>query len=163
HARHARRLRRGRGAHRAGAAGRTQAARRARLAARARHRHRRPLRGLTPGRWCPPAPPPTDPPAPTPPNGCAQRSPPPARALRGCGTGAGRQCALAVALAAEPTRGGAWLVINDRVDLALATAARAAQLTSRSLSMRQARTLAPAAQLKLGASVHDPNEANFAC
>ena len=83
--------------------------------------------------------------------------------LRGPRTSTARQFSLAVPLAAEQTRGGAWLVINDRVDLALATAARAAQLTSRSLSMRQARTLAPAAHLKLGASVHDPNEANFAC
>lgn len=82
--------------------------------------------------------------------------------LRGPRTTAVRQFDLAVPLAAEQARGGCWLVINDRVDLALAVGARAAQLTSRSLSVRQARALAPAATLRLGASVHDANEANFA-
>jgi thiamine-phosphate diphosphorylase len=55
---------------------------------------------------------------------------------------------------------GAWLVINDRVDLALASRARGAQLTSRSLSVADARRAAPA--LALGASVHSLDEARAA-
>ena len=82
--------------------------------------------------------------------------------VRGPRTTAARQFDLAVPLAAEQQRGGAWLVVNDRVDLALAAGVRAAQLTSRSLTVRQARSLTPAASLRLGASVHDANEANFA-
>jgi thiamine-phosphate diphosphorylase len=82
--------------------------------------------------------------------------------LRGARTTAARLFDLAVPLSAEQSRGGAWLVINDRVDIALSSGARAAQLTSRSLTVRQARALAPAATLRLGASVHDANEAAFA-
>ena len=82
--------------------------------------------------------------------------------LRGPHTSTARLFHLAVPLAAEQLRGGAWLVVNDRVDLALACGARAAQLTSRSLSVRQARALAPAASLRLGASVHGAVEAGFA-
>jgi thiazole tautomerase (transcriptional regulator TenI) len=56
---------------------------------------------------------------------------------------------------------GCWLVVNDRVDVALATGARGAQLTSRSLrpddARRVARPIAPA--LRLGASVHSPDDA----
>jgi thiazole tautomerase (transcriptional regulator TenI) len=47
---------------------------------------------------------------------------------------------------------GAWLVVNDRVDVALAVRARGAQLTSASLTMADARRAAAA--LALGASVH---------
>jgi thiazole tautomerase (transcriptional regulator TenI) len=47
---------------------------------------------------------------------------------------------------------GAWLVVNDRVDVALAVRARGAQLTSSSLTMADARRAAAA--LALGASVH---------
>jgi len=82
--------------------------------------------------------------------------------LRGARTTAARLFDLGVHLAAEQSRGGAWLVVNDRVDLALALGARAAQLTSRSLTVRQARALAPAATMRLGASVHDATEAAFA-
>ena len=80
--------------------------------------------------------------------------------LRGPHTAAARLFHLAVPLAAEQLRGGAWLVVNDRVDLA--AGARAAQLTSRSLSVRQARALTPATTLRLGASVHGAVEAGFA-
>jgi len=82
--------------------------------------------------------------------------------LRGPHTPAARLFGLAVPLVAEQQRSGAWLVVNDRVDLALAAGAHAAQLTSRSLTVRQARALAPVRTLRLGASVHDANEANFA-
>lgn len=66
-------------------------------------------------------------------------------------TGA-RMQELGEALAAAQEITGAWLVVNDRVDVALAVRARAAQLTSRSLLMADARRAAPA--LALGASVH---------
>jgi thiamine-phosphate pyrophosphorylase len=50
---------------------------------------------------------------------------------------------------------GAWLVVNDRVDVAMAAEARGVQLTSRSLSVAEARGLAPAeGQMAIGASVH---------
>ena len=51
---------------------------------------------------------------------------------------------------------GAWLVVNDRVDVALAVRARGAQLTSRSLTMADARRAAAA--LVIGASVHRVSE-----
>lgn len=63
---------------------------------------------------------------------------------------------LAEGLAAAQGLTGAWLVVNDRVDVALVTRAIGAQLTSRSLSVADARTAAPT--LKLGASVHDVAE-----
>jgi len=56
------------------------------------------------------------------------------------------------ALAAAQSITGAWLVVNDRVDVALALRARGAQLTSRSLVTADARHAAPS--LALGASVH---------
>lgn len=59
---------------------------------------------------------------------------------------------LGEALAAAQSITGAWLVVNDRVDVALAVRARGAQLTSRSLLTDDARHAAPS--LALGASVH---------
>jgi thiazole tautomerase (transcriptional regulator TenI) len=59
---------------------------------------------------------------------------------------------LGEALAAAQSITGAWLVVNDRVDVALALQARGAQLTSRSLVTADARHAAPS--LRLGASVH---------
>lgn len=47
---------------------------------------------------------------------------------------------------------GSWLVVNDRVDVALVVGARGAQLTSRSLLVADARRAA--AGLRVGASVH---------
>ena len=52
---------------------------------------------------------------------------------------------------------GCWLVVNDRADVALATGARGVQLTSRSMSVRDARGVSPA--LAIGASVHEVEEA----
>lgn len=63
---------------------------------------------------------------------------------------------LGEALSAAQTITGAWLVVNDRVDLALVVKARGAQLTSRSLRVADARHAAPA--LAIGASVHDVAE-----
>ena len=60
--------------------------------------------------------------------------------------------ALAEALGAAQKITGAWLVVNDRIDVAMAVGARGAQLTSRSLTVEDARRAAP--MLALGASVH---------
>ncbi|MFL5606896.1 MAG: thiamine phosphate synthase [Gemmatimonadaceae bacterium] len=66
-------------------------------------------------------------------------------------TGARLQ-ALGEKLAVAQLVTGAWLVVNDRIDVALAVRARGAQLTSRSLTMADARRAAAA--LVIGASVH---------
>jgi thiamine-phosphate diphosphorylase len=72
--------------------------------------------------------------------------------LRASRLGGARLQELGEALAAAQKITGAWLVVNDRVDVALAVGARGAQLTSRSLAVDDARRSAPA--LSLGASVH---------
>jgi len=68
--------------------------------------------------------------------------------------------ALAEGLAAVQSLTGAWLILNDRVDVALAAGARGVQLTSRSLATRDARAVAPG--LAVGASVHDAEEGRLA-
>ncbi|MBW8770858.1 MAG: thiamine phosphate synthase [Gemmatimonadetes bacterium] len=73
---------------------------------------------------------------------------------------AARLQALAAGLEAAQAVTGAWLVVNDRLDLALACRARGAQLTSRSLRVADARRAAPA--LAVGASVHSVAEARAA-
>jgi thiamine-phosphate diphosphorylase len=70
---------------------------------------------------------------------------------------AARLHALGEALAAAQTITHAWLVVNDRVDVALVVGARGAQLTSRSLLVDDARRAAP--NIALGASVHGLQEA----
>ncbi|HEX6966369.1 MAG TPA: thiamine phosphate synthase [Gemmatimonadaceae bacterium] len=67
---------------------------------------------------------------------------------------------LADALREEQTRTGCWLVVNDRVDVALTSGARAVQLTSRSMTAADARAIAPA--LRIGASVHSIADARAA-
>ncbi|HEX7940821.1 MAG TPA: thiamine phosphate synthase [Gemmatimonadaceae bacterium] len=74
----------------------------------------------------------------------------------GRATGARLQ-ALATSLEAAQAVTGAWLVVNDRLDLAIACRARGAQLTSRSLRVADARRAAPT--LAVGASVHSLAEA----
>lgn len=80
--------------------------------------------------------------------------------LRAGRISAARLQALAGGLEAAQAVTGAWLVVNDRVDLALGTRARGAQLTSRSLRVADARRAAP--NLALGASVHSLDEAHVA-
>lgn len=70
--------------------------------------------------------------------------------------------AAALVLLQEST--GAWVIVNDRVDIALATGARAVQLTSRSLTPADARRAMGAARLAtrppaIGVSAHDAQEA----
>jgi thiazole tautomerase (transcriptional regulator TenI) len=55
---------------------------------------------------------------------------------------------------------GAWLVVNDRADVALTSGARGVQLTSRSMSAEDARVFAP--PLWIGASVHSQQDAQVA-
>ncbi len=80
--------------------------------------------------------------------------------LRASRTTGARFQALAEGLAAAQGLTGAWLVINDRVDVALVAGARGAQLTSRSLTAGDARQIAPS--LALGASVHGLDDARAA-
>jgi thiazole tautomerase (transcriptional regulator TenI) len=55
---------------------------------------------------------------------------------------------------------GCWCIVSDRLDIALAARAHGAQLTSRSMTVADARRIAP--KLKLGASIHSPEEAVLA-
>jgi thiamine-phosphate diphosphorylase len=69
--------------------------------------------------------------------------------------------AIACALAERQRSTGAWLIVTDRVDVALAARARGVQLTSRSIGVADALTVAPA--LAIGASAHSLAEARAAC
>ncbi|MDZ7631389.1 MAG: thiamine phosphate synthase [Gemmatimonadaceae bacterium] len=60
------------------------------------------------------------------------------------------ELALELRVIAEVT--GSWVLINDRVDIAMVSGVTGAQLTSRSLAIADARRIAP--QMVLGASVH---------
>ncbi|MGI9076861.1 MAG: thiamine phosphate synthase [Gemmatimonadaceae bacterium] len=73
---------------------------------------------------------------------------------------AARLYTLAMDLAITQGESGCWLVLNDRIDIALAACARGVQLTSRSMGVADARTLA--STLMLGASVHSPESAKAA-
>ena len=64
---------------------------------------------------------------------------------------------LACRLAALQNETGAWLIVNDRADLALTAGARGIQLTSRSMSPADARRCAP--DIAVGASVHSSEDA----
>lgn len=65
--------------------------------------------------------------------------------------------ALALRLAGVQQETGCWLIINDRVDVALATGARGIQLNSRSMRISDARSIAPG--IAIGASIHTPDQA----
>jgi thiazole tautomerase (transcriptional regulator TenI) len=73
---------------------------------------------------------------------------------------AARLQALAAGLEAAQAVTGAWLVVHDRLDLAIGCRARGAQLTSRSLRVADARRAAPT--IAVGASVHSLAEARAA-
>jgi thiamine-phosphate diphosphorylase len=73
---------------------------------------------------------------------------------------AARLYELAVALGAVGERTGAWVVVNDRVDVACAARASAVQLTTRSLSLADARRMA--GTMPLGASAHSLRDATGA-
>jgi thiamine-phosphate pyrophosphorylase len=63
---------------------------------------------------------------------------------------------LALRLAETQRETGAWLVVNDRVDVALCASAKGVQLTARSLELEDAQRVAPT--LAIGVSVHDLHE-----
>jgi thiamine-phosphate diphosphorylase len=63
---------------------------------------------------------------------------------------------MAMTLAQAQRDTGAWLVINDRVDVALCTDARGVQLTAKSLDLEDARLVTDS--LAIGVSVHDLEE-----
>ena len=64
---------------------------------------------------------------------------------------------LACQLVEVQNETGAWIVINDRADVALAAGARGVQLTSRSMTVADGRRAVPS--LPIGASVHTPDDA----
>jgi thiazole tautomerase (transcriptional regulator TenI) len=87
--------------------------------------------------------------------------------LRAPATSPRRLFDLATALAPHQESTGAWLAVNDRVDVAHSVGARAVQLTSRSLTVADARAAIRAASsdappIALGASVHTVEEARAA-
>ncbi|HEY7861770.1 MAG TPA: thiamine phosphate synthase [Gemmatimonadaceae bacterium] len=65
--------------------------------------------------------------------------------------------AIALALGDAQESTGCWLVVNERLDVALAARTHAAQLTSHSLSVADARLVS--ADIPLGASVHSAADA----
>ena len=65
--------------------------------------------------------------------------------------------AIALALGDAQESTGCWLVVNERLDVALAARTHAAQLTTRSITVADARLVA--SELPLGASVHGAIEA----
>jgi thiazole tautomerase (transcriptional regulator TenI) len=65
--------------------------------------------------------------------------------------------AIALALGDAQESTGCWLVVNERLDVALAARTHAAQLTTRSLTVADARLVAR--ELPLGASIHSAVEA----
>ena len=67
---------------------------------------------------------------------------------------------LACRIAELQNETGAWLIVNDRADVALTSGARGVQLTSRSMSPADAR--ACAVHLAIGASVHTEDDAQAA-
>lgn len=72
--------------------------------------------------------------------------------LRGSETTSRRLLELSLELRVIAERSGSWVLVTDRVDVALVAGITGAQLTTRSLGIADARRIAP--DLVLGASVH---------
>jgi thiamine-phosphate pyrophosphorylase len=81
--------------------------------------------------------------------------------VRGPATAGAALWRVTSALAPAAVAAGSWLVVNDRVDVAATAAAHGVQLGRRSLPVAVARKLA-GDRLRIGASVHDPTEADEA-
>lgn len=77
--------------------------------------------------------------------------------LRGPRASGRRLETLAGRLSRARRESGAWLVVNDRIDVAAAAEADGVQLGARSLAPEAARRVAPG--LRIGVSVHDVGEA----
>lgn len=73
--------------------------------------------------------------------------------LRGHGTSAALRHALGMRLAAAALRTGAWLLVNDRIDIAMTVRANGVQLGAASLSVPDARRLLGAGA-RIGYSAH---------
>lgn len=71
-----------------------------------------------------------------------------------------RLLAITQSLVERASESACLIVVNDRVDVALAGGAGAVQLTSRSVGVSDARAMAPA--LRIGCSVHSPPQARDA-
>ncbi len=81
--------------------------------------------------------------------------------LRAPRTSGARIYEIATALVRHQEETGAWLVVTDRVDVAVAAGARGVQLTSRSIGVVDALTVA--STMPVGASAHSLQEAQAAC
>jgi thiamine-phosphate diphosphorylase len=81
--------------------------------------------------------------------------------LRGPATPAARLYELARGLAPTASRSGAWLLVNDRADIAAAAGASGVQLGARSMDAATVRRLL-GADARIGVSVHGPREARAA-
>jgi thiamine-phosphate diphosphorylase len=81
--------------------------------------------------------------------------------LRGHGMTGAQLHELGTALGALALRTGAWLIVNDRVDVAMAVRANGVQLGRRSLPVADARALLGAGA-RIGRSVHGAAEADEA-
>jgi thiamine-phosphate diphosphorylase len=81
--------------------------------------------------------------------------------VRGRSATAARRYEVAIALRATCERLGARLLVNDRVDVALAAGADGVQLRARSFAVADARALLGARRL-IGYSAHAPDEAGAA-
>ncbi len=77
--------------------------------------------------------------------------------LRGHGLPGRTVYGLAAALAPVAAGAGAWLVVNDRLDVARAARALGVQVGRRSLTVAEVRRVAPT--LRVGVSVHTADEA----
>lgn len=78
--------------------------------------------------------------------------------LRGHATPASRLHTLADSLQQVAVANDAWLLVNDRVDIAMSVRAAGVQLGARSLSVSDARALL-GAEARIGCSVHAAEEA----
>ena len=78
--------------------------------------------------------------------------------VRGHATTAARLHAIAQRLQTAALRTGAWLLVNDRVDIARAVRANGVQLGARSLAVADARALLGAGA-RIGRSVHNAADA----
>jgi thiazole tautomerase (transcriptional regulator TenI) len=77
--------------------------------------------------------------------------------LRGRATAGARLYDLGERLAGAALRSGSWLLVNDRVDIAMAVRANGVQLGRRSLPVSEARTLLGSGA-RIGRSVHSALE-----
>lgn len=77
--------------------------------------------------------------------------------LRGHGTPGARLFELGERLSAAALRSGSWLLVNDRVDVAMAVRSNGVQLGASSLPVREARALLGTGA-RIGYSAHGPLE-----